>query len=275
MTVRRTVNQATRPRPIWRCYAPRPTQGDLAALRDQAARAVPDLGLLVEPAAADMPAAGGDAERPGGGHRAHVPGQLHGRRPADRGRGRTPPAAARPRPGRAGRRRGRGPHAAGSSRASPASPAGSPRSQPAGGRVQPEVDLLGVAGERAGRPRTSWVRRTPRWAAAAAARRSRTGRRRRARHRRAAPVVTVVSSTGRPSWIRVARAVAATFPCFSQVTSIVRGLGPGRAEEVRAGRDRVGMRRGVEHRAQHCWPAAPRRSPPSRTMANRSSGRTS
>ncbi len=33
------------------------------------------------------------------------------------------------------------------------------------------------------------------------------------------PVVTVVSSTGRPSWIRVARAVAATFPCFSQVTS--------------------------------------------------------
>ncbi len=32
------------------------------------------------------------------------------------------------------------------------------------------------------------------------------------------PVVTVVSSTGRSSWISVARAVAAVLPCLSQAT---------------------------------------------------------
>ena len=42
-----------------------------------------------------------------------------------------------------------------------------------------------------------------------------------------APVVTVVSSTGRPSCTRVARAVAATLPCFSQLTSACAGSGRG------------------------------------------------
>src|SRR5215471_12438550 len=56
--------------------------GDLPALRDQAAGRVPDLGLLVEPAAADVPGPGRQPQQPGRWHRAHVPGEFHGRRPA-------------------------------------------------------------------------------------------------------------------------------------------------------------------------------------------------
>src|SRR5262249_56241773 len=61
-----------------------PQPADLPALRDQPVLRVPHLGLFVEPAAADVPAPGGDPQRPGRGNRAHVPGELHRRRPAER-----------------------------------------------------------------------------------------------------------------------------------------------------------------------------------------------
>src|ERR1700689_5355801 len=49
------------PRP----HRPAADARELAALRDQAARGVPDLGLLVEPAAADVPDPRRHAERAG------------------------------------------------------------------------------------------------------------------------------------------------------------------------------------------------------------------
>src|ERR1035441_1621128 len=104
MTVKRTIDQLTRPaailaaaraaRAIWRRYR-RPRRaiwllcgaaqaGDLAALGDESARGVPHLSLLVEPSTAHMAAARSHPERPGRRHRAHIPGELHGGRPADR-----------------------------------------------------------------------------------------------------------------------------------------------------------------------------------------------
>src|SRR5215472_9252817 len=66
---------------------PQPTAAyprQLPALRHELAGRVPDLGFLVEPAAADMPTARRDAERPGYRYRPHVPGQLHRGSPAGR-----------------------------------------------------------------------------------------------------------------------------------------------------------------------------------------------
>src|SRR5690606_26345632 len=62
--------------------SPAPHPCDLTRLGDQAALRVPHLGVLVEPALGDEPAARDDGEPAGGGHGAHVPGELDGRRPA-------------------------------------------------------------------------------------------------------------------------------------------------------------------------------------------------
>src|SRR6266702_6085907 len=96
MMVRRTGTQRTRrgpgrgdppggavSLPGWCAPSGPADQGDLSALRDQPARAVPDLGFLVEPAAADVPAPGRDPELAGGRDGPHVPGQLDRGRPAD------------------------------------------------------------------------------------------------------------------------------------------------------------------------------------------------
>src|SRR6266700_2132759 len=61
MTVSRT---ATRLRPGVPDRAAPAHPGQLAALRDEPVSGVPDLGLLVEPAAADAPAPGGDPQQP-------------------------------------------------------------------------------------------------------------------------------------------------------------------------------------------------------------------
>ena len=75
--------------------------GDLPALRDQVAGRVPDLGLLVEPAAADMPATW---PRPAAAQVPAPPACAWSARPwgpSRSRRARTPPAAARPPRGRA------------------------------------------------------------------------------------------------------------------------------------------------------------------------------
>ncbi len=221
-------------------------QGDLAALRDQAARAVPDFGFLVEPAAADVPAAGRDPQRPRDRHRAHVPGQLDRGRPADHLDAKH---HRRQRVHRQGEQQGIRVTLLGQLEV-PAHlrHAGRLAAGPArGGRVQPEVHLLGVAGEHP-------VRRVPR--AQALLDRRQPGR-------LAGPgqpdrVGRIAERAGgdgglqhRPAVLHQGGPGGGRDLALLQPAHLgLGGLGPRRAEEMRAGRDGIRMRRSVQHRAQ-------------------------
>src|SRR5215469_9156015 len=67
---------------IGRPEPPAAYPGQLPALGHELTCRIPDLGLLVKPAAADVTAARSDKQRPGHRNRAHVPGQLHRGSPA-------------------------------------------------------------------------------------------------------------------------------------------------------------------------------------------------
>jgi hypothetical protein len=140
-----------------------------------------------------------------------------------------------------------------------------------GGRVEPDVDLLRVAAER---PRPLRVLdvlalRDGRQPGGSPVQDSPPGSPGSPR----APVVTVVSSMGRPSWTSVARAVAATLPCFSHSTSTWAGSGRGARRKCAL----VAMGYGCGEESSTARRTVASRTPPftAPAMAKRPSGRIS
>ena len=86
-------------------------------------------------------------------------------------------------------------------------------------------------------------------------------------------MVTVVSSMGRPPWTRVARAVAATLPCFSHSTSTCAGSGRGARRKCAL----VAMGYGCGEESSTARSIEASSTPPftAPAMAKRSSGRIS
>jgi hypothetical protein len=204
-------------------------------------------GLLVEPAAADVPAAGRDAQRPGGRHRTHVPGQLDRRGPADHLKAEH---HRRQRVHGQGQQQGvRVPLLSQLEVAAHLRHAGRLAARPArGGRVQPEVHLLGVTAEHPvrGVPRAPALldRRQPGRLAGPGQPDGVGGIAERAGGDRGLQYRPAILHQGGPGG---GRDLALLQPAHLGL----RGFRARRAEEVRAGRDRVWMRRGVQHRAQH------------------------
>ena len=207
---------------------------ELAALRDEPARGVPDLDLLVEPAVADRSRpAPWRASQPGRGHGAHVPGQLDGRGPAAARRGSARRAAARPRRGRAVRVELVRRRSAGTRPRTSGRPLGRPSSQPIVARSKRMLDLVGEALARRG-PRSVH-------SSIGGARGASSGPvGRRVGVERAGGDQGV--HDGRSSWTSVTRATSAVRPVLRGSTSTSAGPDAGDAEEVRAGGDGVGVR---------------------------------